>query len=63
MSRPALRTLEAKELAPLLQNSLATGEPLAENGWQSDSHCVFPQGCCCTWLKDPRKLPDGGWLQ
>jgi hypothetical protein len=44
---PALRLLDAGDLAATLQNSLATGVPLSETGWSWDSPMEFsPRGCC-----------------
>ena len=45
---PALRQLDAGDLAPMLQDSLATGIPLSETGWGWASPSEFsfsPRGC------------------
>ena len=62
----ALRLLNVGDLAPILQDSLATGVPLSETGWEWTSLMEFsPRGCC---LLDenpesamPTKLPSGKW--
>ena len=59
----AMRALDAGDLAPILENSLATGAPLAESGWQPDAQCGHsPRGCCIV-IGKPKKGPDGEWLQ
>jgi hypothetical protein len=61
---PALRLLDAGDLAPILQHSLATGVPLSETGWGSTSPMEFsPRGCCIMDERaTPTKLPSGEWL-
>lgn len=63
----ALRTLNAGDLVPMLQHSLATGVPLPESGWNSDPPLGFsPRGCCIVVEisegATPTKLPSGEWL-
>ncbi len=64
----ALRLLDAGDLAPMLQDSLATGVPLSETGWDRAPPIGFsPRGCCIVLggARDPTptKGPDDEWLQ
>jgi hypothetical protein len=67
---PALRLLDAGDLAAMLQDSLATGVPLAETGCGRASPIEFGpfrRGGCCIIDKNPEgamptKLPTGEWL-
>ena len=64
----ALRALDAGDLAPILQNALATDAPLSETGWNRAPPIGFsPRGCCIV-LEEPEnptpaKGPDDEWLQ
>ena len=66
---PALRLLDAGDLAPMLQDSLATGVPLSETGWGWAAPIEFsPRGCCIVCDENPERAtptkgPDGEWLQ
>jgi hypothetical protein len=60
---PALRLLDAGDLAPILQHSLASGVPLSETGWGWTSPMEFsPRGCIMDERARPTKLPGGEWL-
>jgi hypothetical protein len=66
---PALRLLNAGDLAAILQDSLATGVPLLETGWGRASPIEFnPRGCIVIVDDEnperdtPTKGPDGEWL-
>jgi hypothetical protein len=64
----ALRLRDAGDLAAILQNSLAAGVPLSEDGfgWASPME-LSPRGCIVREESPeratPRKGPDGEWLQ
>ncbi len=63
----ALRTLDARKLAPMLENALAAGAPLSETGWKPDYPFPYsPFGCCLdlgeSEQETPTKQPDGEWL-
>ena len=58
----ALRSLDARDLAPILHDALATGVPLFETRWDSDPEVGFRPGGCCIVQEDPRIGPDGEWL-
>ena len=59
---PALRLLDAGNLSPNLQDSLATGVPLSETGWSWASPMEFsPRGCIID-RATPMKRPSGEWL-
>jgi len=67
---PALRRLDARDLAPMLQDSLATGVPLSETGWGWASPSEFsfsPRGCIVREENPERgtltKESDDEWLQ
>ena len=52
---PALRLLDAGDLAAILQDSLATGVPLSETGWGWASPMEFsPRGCCLPYENPER---------
>jgi hypothetical protein len=58
--------LDAGELAPILQDSLATGVPLDEAAWIPASP-YSPRGCCI-FIGGPEDItpargPDGEWIQ
>ena len=55
--------LDAAELAPILQDSLVTGAPLAETGLNSASPIAYSPRGCCIFIGEPEKGPDGEWLQ
>jgi hypothetical protein len=58
----ALRLLDAGDLVPIVENSLATGVPLSETGWGWASTLEFsPRGCIID-RATPTKLPSGEWL-
>jgi hypothetical protein len=62
---PAL-LLNARDLARILQNSLATGTPLSETEWGPTPPMEFsPRGCIVREPEPaaPKKGPDGEWLQ
>src|SRR5450759_5327415 len=66
---PALRLLNAGDLAAILQDSLATGVPLLETGWGRASSIEFSPRGCIVIVDDenaeramPTKGPDGEWL-
>jgi len=67
---PALRLLNAGDLAAILQDSLATGVPLSETGWGRVLPIEFSPCGCIVIVDDenperatPTKGPDGEWLQ
>jgi hypothetical protein len=57
----ALRLLDAGDLVPIVQDSLATGVPLSETGWASPIE-FSPRGCIMDERATPTKLPSGEWL-
>ena len=66
---PALRLLNAGDLAAILQDSLATGVALSETGWGRTSPIEFSPRGCIVIVRDenperatPTKGPDGEWL-
>jgi hypothetical protein len=64
---PALRLLDAGDLAPILEDSLATGVPLSETGWGWASPIEFGPRGCIMWDENPERatptnLPSGEWL-
>ena len=61
----ALRTLDARELAPGLEIAIAMGTPLSETGWEPEYPFPYgPFGCCLELGEKgtPAKRPDGEWV-
>jgi hypothetical protein len=59
---PALRRVDARELAGMLEDSLATEMPLSETGWGWASPREFSPRDCIMDRATPTKLPSGKWL-
>jgi hypothetical protein len=64
----ALRRVDAVALAAMLENSLATGEALAEAEWSHVLPMEFGPGGCIVRDESPERPtptngPDGDWLQ
>jgi hypothetical protein len=66
----ALRRGDARDLAAMLEDSLATGVPISEHEWGRTSPFQYsPRGCTVIVRGEnpesatPKKGPDGEWLQ